>query len=351
MTNKTNINEMLPTDNQNTSTTTSQTTSGSKDGATVNIKKKDIATDPNLVKNLSKSGKVNINVIEENSPEAIIEPQDDTTIKYLSNVKDVKTGKVSQPFTIADKKYQMVRGIKPSKEIVMAVFCHDELNENGENIIHPMEHFEKNIVQPMMEKEAMIQQEAMFGNDIEVEKPKLETKKFNFRDEDDSLNLSQTKHYLVNPKTGKFRRFKTVQELAAAQMNEDEKYMNLREFKRYFENKIFGVQKKNINETDPTELSADNTNVDSLKTDTKKLVGLIKQRFEVPLSKLDKEIEKVQFLASMAEILGLDITKLPTLISSLKTIVKTPNQPVSERKIITKAEINESLTQVAKDLK
>lgn len=345
MTQKININEMLPTDNQHTSTTTS----GSKDGATVNIKKKDIATDPNLIKNLSKSGKVNINVIEEDiEPEAVIEPQDDSTIKYLSNIRDVKTDKVSQPFTIGDKKYQMVRGIMPSKEIVMAVFCHDELNENGENIIHPIEHFEKNIVKPIMEKEAMMQQEAMLGNDIEEKEQKPETKKFNFSDDNDSLNLSQTKHYLVNPKTGKFRRFKTIQELAAATMNEDEKYMNLREFKRYFENKIFGIQKKNINETEPTELSADKTNVDSLKTDTKKLVGLIKQRFEIPLGKLDKEIEKVQFLESMAEVLGLDVTKLPSLISSLKTIVKSPTVPVSERKIITKADLSESLIKIVK---
>ena len=350
MTQKININEMLPTDNQNTSTTTtSQTTSGGKDGATVNIKKKDIATDPNLIKNLSKSGKVNINVIEEDiEPEAVIEPQDDSTIKYLSNIRDVKTDKVSQPFTIGDKKYQMVRGRMPSKEIVMAVFCHDELNENGENIIHPIDHFEENIVRPIMEKEAMMQQEAMLGNDIEVKESKPETKKFNFSDDNDSLNLSQTKHYLVNPKSGKFRRFKTVQELALATMTEDEKYMNLREFKRYFENKIFGVQKKNINETDPTELSADNINVDSLKGDTKKLVDLIKQRFEVPLGKLDKEIEKVQFLESMAEILGLDITKLPSLISSLKTIVKSPTEPVSERKIITKANLSESLNKIVK---
>lgn len=342
MTQKTNINEMLPTDNQNVSSTSTSTTSATN-GATVNIKKKDIATDPNLVKNLSKSGKVNINVIEE----ANIEPQDNATIKYLSNIRDVKTGNISQPFTIADKKYQMVRGTTPSKEIVMGVFCHDELNENGENIIHPVDHFEKNIVQPIMEKEAMMQKEVMIGNDIEEKETKQpETKKFNFSDDNDSLNLSQTKHYLVNQKSGKFRKFKTVQELAAATMNEDEKYMNLREFKRYFENKVFGIQKKNINETDPTELNADKTNVDALKVDTKKLVKLIQQRFEGPLSKLDKEIEKVQFLESMAEILGLDVTKLPSLISSLKTIVKSPTEPVTERKIITKADLSESLIKI-----
>ena len=85
--------------------------------------------------------------------DAVIEPQDQATIKYLSNVKDVETGKASEPFTIADKKYQMVRGITPSKEVVMAVYCFDDLNESGENIIHSVSEFEKNVAMPMLHKE------------------------------------------------------------------------------------------------------------------------------------------------------------------------------------------------------
>lgn len=170
-------------------------------------------------------------------PEAVITPQDDATIKYLSNVKDSKTGKVSQPFTIGAQKYQMVRGITPAKEIVMAVFCHNDFNDAGNNIIHPIEHFEKNIIQPMMEKEAMAQQNPMFGGDIE-EKVKPEPKGM------DSLNLSEFKHYLVNEKTGKFRKFKNVVELAAAIMDENEKYMPIKEFKRFFEERVFGGKSK-----------------------------------------------------------------------------------------------------------
>jgi hypothetical protein len=170
-------------------------------------------------------------------PEAVITPQDDATIKYLSNVKDSKTGKVSQPFTIGAQKYQMVRGITPAKEIVMAVFCHNEMDDAGNNIIHPIEHFEKNIIQPMMEKEVMAQQKPMFGGDIE-EKVKPEPKGT------DSLNLSEFKHYLVNEKTGKFKKFKNVVELAAAVMSEDEKYMSIKEFKRFFEERVFGGKAK-----------------------------------------------------------------------------------------------------------
>ena len=32
-------------------------------------------------------------------PEAVIEPQDKATIKYLSNVEDSNTGEISKPFT------------------------------------------------------------------------------------------------------------------------------------------------------------------------------------------------------------------------------------------------------------
>ena len=67
-----------------------------------------------------------------------IEPQDQATIKYLSNVKG-DDGQVSKPFTIDSKNYQMVRGITPSKEVVMAVFCHDDMGVDGENLIHSID--------------------------------------------------------------------------------------------------------------------------------------------------------------------------------------------------------------------
>jgi thiamine kinase-like enzyme len=132
-----------------------------------------------------------------------IESKTPETIKYLSNVKDAVSGKVSQPFTIKDKKYQMIRGIKPSKEIVMGVFCHNDLDESGNNIIHSIEEFEKNIAKPMIQQEVI-------GNDLEVkEQPTQPIKK-----EPESLNLAEFKHYLVNEKSGKFRKFKNIVELA-----------------------------------------------------------------------------------------------------------------------------------------
>ena len=38
--------------------------------------------------------------------DGVIEPQDQATIKYLSNVKD-EHGKTSKPFNIGDKQYQI----------------------------------------------------------------------------------------------------------------------------------------------------------------------------------------------------------------------------------------------------
>ena len=85
--------------------------------------------------------------------DAVIKPQDKETIKYLSNVKDSKTGEVSKPFNVGGKNYQMIRGMKPNKEVVMAVYCHDEMDETGNNIIHPMEYFEENIAKKAIAEE------------------------------------------------------------------------------------------------------------------------------------------------------------------------------------------------------
>ena len=319
-------------------------------------------------------------VTEENDilePEAVITPQDDETIKYLSNVRDSKTGKVSQPFTIGTQKYQMVRGITPAKEIVMAVFCHDELNESGENVIHPIDHFEKTIVQPMMEKESMIQHEAMFGNDFEPEKEvKIQPKK-----EQESLNLSDFKHYLVNEKSGKFRKFKNIVELAAAVMDKEEKYMPIKEFRRFFEERVFGGKPKRheevlnefFDEEDTTPQVPGAAPADEDATILAKAKRLIKSMDEVPrvekslsyLAKSKNYKEKTQALNAFLERINIRPGDVPKYLATVKAVGKdlkqnpavggttpaaaaTPpaeNQlaPLTEKKVMTKAELAESL--------
>ena len=181
-----------------------------------------------------------------------IEPKDKETIKYLSNVIDNKTGELSKPFTIADKRYQMVRGRIPSKQVVLAVFCHDDFNDIGDNIIQSIDEFEKNVINPMQKKQEKDDQivnpevegdelilGSTFGDDLEIDSKKEPEKEH----KNNYLGLSEFRHYLVNEKTGKFRKFKGIGELAAAVMNEDEKYMPLKEFRKFFDEMVFGGKK------------------------------------------------------------------------------------------------------------
>jgi len=91
-------------------------------------KKKGLFTDKDTVNIVGKEQKPTMGSVTED--DAVIEPQDQATIKYLSNVRDPETNEVSKPFTIADKNYQLIRGIDASNEVVNAVMCIDD------NMIH-----------------------------------------------------------------------------------------------------------------------------------------------------------------------------------------------------------------------
>jgi len=191
------------------------------DGTTVFTPKNELASTVDALK----GKKVDIQVTpdslfnEEENVDAVIEPQDQATIKYLSNVVDDKTGKISQPFAIGDKNYRMVRGVKPNKEVVLSVMCLEDKN------IYEVEHFEKEVALPMKE---MLEKE----NTQHVAKDDI--------DEIKEMGLSEYKHYVVNEKSNSFKKFKTIQELVKNGLSEEEKYMNLREFKKFYEGKVFG---------------------------------------------------------------------------------------------------------------
>jgi len=286
--------------------------------------------------------------LTEDEPEAVIQPQDKATIKYLSNVKDAKTGQVSAPFTIGDKRYQMVRGEHPTDGIVMAVYCHDDMDEAGQNIIHPMDYFEENIANPMKEQMDMV------GQDIQAV-PKQESIEFTgnekaFQDKDafiDYLNLvglEGYKHFFVNIKTGKVTaQFKSTKEMAKSgvKLGPDEDYMDIKALKRFRFGDYF---KPNISEEAPTG-DEGTTDVGKLQSDVKKLATMIKTKFSIYLSKLDKPIEQAQFLTAMAAEIGVPLNKLNTIITSYKDIAKTDATPapVTEKKIISKKQLEESL--------
>lgn len=259
-----------------------------------------------------KGQKVNIVPIDKKIMETdgVIEPQDRATIKYLSNVKDAETGEVSQPFSIGDKRYQMVRALTPDNNVIMGVYCFDDMDDSGNNIVHDMQYFEENIANPM--KEA-------------VEMPN-EVKK-----QDSTLGLGEYRHYIVNEKTGKFRKFKTIEELAKATMNEEERYMGIREFKKYFEGKVFGPKKHMVSEVTPTGEESD----EEMNVKAKKLMDLIKKR--IPSNIVDTiktPVAKREVIAAFAEMIGVPRNGLSQLIGGLKDMSKAnTQQPVTESKV------------------
>ena len=284
-------------------------------------------------------------------PEAIIEPQDKATIKYLSNVKDAKTGDTSKPFTIGEKTYQMIRGINPSNEIVMAVYCHDDLNKAGKNVIHPVDYFEENIVNPFMlenginREEQVSPEKAIAEDGFDFASAEIEHK-----DKEDfisHLNLSDLvgfKHFFVNIKTGDIiAKFKSTKEMVKSgiKLGPQEDYMDIKTLKRF----RFGLYFKN--KSDVSEEAIDGTNIPKLQSDVKKLAKLIKDKFSLYLSKLNKPIEQSQFLTAMAAEVGVPLNKLSTIISQYKDIAQggdvQPQVALEETRVITKNQLTDSM--------
>lgn len=299
--------------------------------------------------------------------EQTIEPKDQGTIKYLSNVKDSNTGEISKPFTIGVKNYQMVRGITPSKEVVMGVYCHDDINEAGENMIHPMDFFEKTIAGPMKEsgdfdyakaeREYHDQQDYDAAIDAEnsrksmVSEPKKNEPKKEPDAKQESLKLSEFKHFVIDNKTGKVRKFKRSDELAKANMTETESYMNLAQFKKHVDETLFGRK-------DKKELSEDGTIPD--KPDVKLAIQQMLAKMESYMAKINEPLEKIQFLVDLIKMMELDSSKYPMLIAALKKADKstfgskssdtetqttqTSQVGVNENKVITKIDLINNIT-------
>lgn len=301
-------------------------------------KEKTASTSP-TTSSLSSSSNTSVSMTEN---DAVIEPQDPETIKYLSNVKHHDTGEISKPFSISGKNYQMIRGIKPNREIVLAVLCLDDMDEMGNKKIHSVSDFENNIALPM--------------------KRSLEEKTLNNDNEKfvDHLNLSDGdgfKHFFVNTNTGDITaKFKTTKDMVKSgiKLGPDEDYMNDKQLKHFRYKNYF---KNSMNEAEDEDIQG--TDVNKLKADVKKLCDLISTKFSRAISRIDKPIEQVEFLTQMADMIGIPFNKLTSLINNFKDVAKqqkttasntsAPVQPspeegmVSEKKIINKASLLESL--------
>lgn len=290
----------------------------------VSVSKEDLK-DPQTTKYLSDLQKTNKNIEvvydKDNSSstsmsdlledDAVIEPQDQATIKYLSNVIDNNTGEVSQPFTIADKNYQMVRGMQPNGEIIMAVMCLEDSN------IYEVDKFEKEIALPMKER-----------LEIESNQPKEDT-------------YEGYKHYLVNKKTNEVRKFKTIEEMLSCNKMEEEEYMSRPKFKQYTNERLFGSSKRKsevLNEVTPTGEESD----EEMNIKAKKLMDMIMKR--IPQNIIDTiktPIAQREVIAAFAEMIGVPRTGLSSLISGLKDISK--QETTNESLIITKNQLLETV--------
>lgn len=291
-------------------------------------------------------------------PEAVITPQDRATIKYLSNVVDNKTGEISQPFTIGAQKYQMVRGMGADKQIVLAVFAHDETDDNGENIIHSIEEFEKNIAIPMREKLELesMGEPSLQGADIQTTPDVQETKK--------ETTYEGSRHFFVNEKTKGIRSFKSIKEMLECGKSDEEKYMGLSEFKKHMNEVMFGKRKK-INElgdepvdaaAQPADASAQGGNNSNIPQEINNqhilpqvniAIEQMIKRVKPYMNKIDDDKKKVQFIAALVEMLHISDEWKGKLATSIKSVFKqaapVAAPPMGESKVITKNQLMESL--------
>ena len=287
-----------------TPTSTNQTTQSKPQskpqngGVNINVSKKELG-DSSVQQNISKIKNANINVVESGVS---------GRLKYVSEVKDTKTGKISQPFTIKGKKYQMVRALSPSKQKVMAVYCIDEMDEEGSNKIYDLKEFEDTIA-----KESITET----NNEPTGDKEKS------------NASFVGYKHFIVNEKTGKARKFKTIEDLAKAKMNEGEKYMGLKDFKKFVDESLFGkrpIKEDDVNTPQPNTPQEENAGVMRLF----KLIDKV-----VPPDAYENikqnPIAQQQAIIGFTEKIGVPKTKLNDIISTLKNLSaikqNSPTQP------------------------
>lgn len=288
-------------------------------------------------------------------------PQAPKGFKYVSNLKDME-GNISQPFTINSKKYQMVRAMQPDRKIIQAVYSLDEVDEMGQNIIHSVEDFDRNIASPQRElDEGGIREEGP----VRSEDPNFSQTPNHQEDYIDFLNLNDLKGYkdfFVNIDSGEVvAKFKNAREMikSGIKLGDNEDYMDAKMLRRF----RFGNSMK-------TDDISEDVDLGRLQTDVKKLSKLIKDKFMIALEKINTPIEQSQFLVAMANEIGVPFAKLTSIINSFKDISKDQKmtdtsdtngvikmttdsstssyQQAAESRVMTKNQLLESIKPVSK---
>lgn len=239
-------------------------------------------------------------------------------LEYLSEVIDSESGEISKPFKIDGKKYQMVRAITPNKEKIMGVYSFNEVDENGNAVIYDVNEFEKKLLNNK-------------SNKTKHEKMENENKTSN--------SFEGYKHFIVNPKLGKARKFKTIEELAKAKMDEGEKYMGIKEFKKFVDEALFGAR-KTIKEN-PEEM--DGQSDEEMHAKAKKLMDLISKRIPsniIGTIKTNKVAQR-EVIAAFAELIGVPRNGLSQLIAGIKDIAKSQTGTQQSSQTDTSGQMNE----------
>ena len=252
-------------------------------------------------------------------------------MKYLSDVKDSNTGNISQPFDINGKKYQIVRALTPENEKVLGVYSLDEFDDENENIIHRIEEFEKLVDNQHMVSETGVQEPE--GPEAATLNPVSEVK-------DEHPSFAGFKHFIVNKKNGKARKFKDISELAKAQMSDDEQYMGVKDFKKYVDETLFGAGKRqNVDEVAPTGQETD----EEMNIKAKKLMDMIKKKIPESIIKtIVTPIAQREVIAAFAEMIGVPRNGLNKLIMGLKDMAQAKSDVVTEsRKIVKQIKIKD----------
>ena len=238
---------------------------------------------------------------------------DVVVLEYLSEVKDAENGEMSQPFTIAGKKYQMVRAITPKKEKVMGVYSFNEVDEKGSNKIYTVEEFEENIAKKAIAETGVVEPEGREAVTLSV----VDEKK-----EKENPSFVGYKHFIVNHKSGKARKFKSIEELAKAQMGEGEKYMGIKEFKKFVDESLFGAGKKGVMREEDVAATGQESD-EEMNVKAKKLIDVIAKRVPAGVIKTIKApIAQREVIAAFAEMIGVPRNGLNKLIAGLKDMAK-----------------------------
>lgn len=321
MKNKNEINEASSYPTNNAPTTSTSSINGTK-ATTVMVQ------EPDLKKTVAdlKGSEANIMVTNEELGSTTKLPG---KLDYLSEVKD-DAGQVSKPFTINGKQYQMVRAITSERKKVMGVYSIDERDEEGKNIIYDLKEFEENVAKKYLN-----------------ENPEDETQLPTNTGGDQQMNYFEGhKHFIVNEKSGRVRKFKDTNELAAAKMAKGEKYMGLKEFKKFLEATLFGKKQKPIEEdvpaTPPVQEPAAVTHMFDLIDHAlpKDVYDNIKQNPTAQEAAINNWIGRI----------GVPADKLNNIIATLRNAAKTPASTTSTSTSVSSAPVSSAPVSEGKNI-